>query len=127
MRPNGRCSGFWRKTPNTRAACIVTLSKPTVSTARANGAASNSTRIITGSSPKREKNEFPMRRLNLILLAVATVFLVWMLSEIGWAEVGRQVLLIGYAWPLLLAPFGLVTYLWAVSWNCLLLTEESRP
>lgn len=68
-----------------------------------------------------------MRRLNLILLVVATAFLLWMLTEIGWAEIGRQFLQIGYSWPLLLIPYGLMNTLGAVSWNYLLLTQTRRP
>ena len=49
-----------------------------------------------------------MRKLNLILLAVATVLLVGMLNELGWANLGRHLLQVGYYWPLLLAPYGLV-------------------
>jgi glycosyltransferase 2 family protein len=68
-----------------------------------------------------------MRRLNLVLLALATVFLVWMLNQVGWSNLGREFLQIGYYWPLLLIPYALVNYLGAVSWSFLLLTRESRP
>jgi uncharacterized protein (TIRG00374 family) len=68
-----------------------------------------------------------MRRLNLILLIVAAAFLFWMLKAIDWANVGRQFLRIGYYWPLLLAPYGLVNYLGALSWSYVLLTKETRP
>lgn len=68
-----------------------------------------------------------MRRLNLILLIIATAFLIWMLNEIGWADIGRQFLRIGYSWPLLLIPYGLMNYLGAVSWDYLLLTKAGRP
>ncbi len=68
-----------------------------------------------------------MRRLNIILLLVATAFLFWMLNEIGWRSIGRQVIQIGYGWPLLLVPYGLMNYLGAVSWRFLLLTREHRP
>lgn len=68
-----------------------------------------------------------MRRLNLILLAIATVFLVWMLNEVGWAKLGRHILQVGYYWPLLLLPYGLVNYLGALSWKYLLLTRETIP
>lgn len=68
-----------------------------------------------------------MRRVNLVLLFVATVFFLWMLNEIGWADIARQFLRIGYYWPLLLVPYGVVNYLGAISWDCLLLTRETRP
>jgi glycosyltransferase 2 family protein len=68
-----------------------------------------------------------MRRLNLILLIVATLLLFWMLHQVGWDSLSRNFREIGYYWPLLLVPYGLVNCLAAVSWNCLLLTRESRP
>jgi glycosyltransferase 2 family protein len=68
-----------------------------------------------------------MHRLNLILLIIAAAFLLWMLNEIGWADVGHQFLRIGYYWPLLLIPSCLVNYLGALSWDCLLLTRGGRP
>jgi glycosyltransferase 2 family protein len=68
-----------------------------------------------------------MRWLTLILLAVATVFLFWMLDEIGWSNIGRQFLQIGYYWPLVLVPYGLLNILVTLSWSSLLLTAEVRP
>lgn len=68
-----------------------------------------------------------MRRLTLILLAVATLFLFWMLNEVGWSTIGRQLLQVGWYWPLLLLPYGLVNWLEAISWNYLLLTDATRP
>ncbi len=69
----------------------------------------------------------PMRRFTLILLAVAVVFLVWMLSQVGWANLARCVSQVGYFWPLLLVPYGLVNWLGAVSWHFLLLSGKARP
>lgn len=68
-----------------------------------------------------------MRRLNLILLIIAMGFFLWMLDEIGWTNIGRQILQIGFSWPVLLIPYGLMNYLGAVSWDYLLLAEEKRP
>lgn len=68
-----------------------------------------------------------MRRLNLILLIIATAFLFWMLNEIGWADIAGQFLRIGYSWPLLLIPYGLMNYLGALSWDYLLVTSQGRP
>ncbi len=68
-----------------------------------------------------------MRRITLILLAVALVFLVWMLSEVGWANLGRHLLKVGWYWPLLLLPYGVVNWLEAVSWNYLLVSQTGRP
>jgi glycosyltransferase 2 family protein len=72
-------------------------------------------------------DESSVRRLNLILLVLAVLFLVWMLDQVGWANLGRQFLQVGYYWPLLLVPYGVVNYLGAVSWNYLLLAENTRP
>ncbi len=68
-----------------------------------------------------------MRRLNLILLIVATAFFLWMLNEIGWTEIAGQFLQLGYFSPLLLIPYGLMNAIGALSWDYLLLTKEGRP
>ena len=68
-----------------------------------------------------------MRRLNVILLVIAALFLLWMLNQVGWSNLGRQFLRIGYYWPLLLVPYGVVNLLGAASWNYLLLTGATRP
>jgi uncharacterized membrane protein YbhN (UPF0104 family) len=68
-----------------------------------------------------------MRRFNLILLAVATVFLLGMLRELGWANLGRYFLQVGYYWPLLLVPYGLVNCLGTISWSYLLPDRATRP
>ncbi len=62
-----------------------------------------------------------MRRINLILLAVACVFLVWVLNEVGWGVLWRQLCQVGWYWPLLLLPYGLVNWLEAVSWKYLII------
>jgi uncharacterized protein (TIRG00374 family) len=61
-----------------------------------------------------------MRKLNLILLGLALAFLVWMLHEVGWVTLYRQIVQVGWGWPLLLLPYGLVNWLEAVSWDILL-------
>lgn len=68
-----------------------------------------------------------MRHLNLILLAVASVFLFWMLKQLGWKNLAECFLQIGYYWPLLLVPYGLVSCLIAFSWTLLLPTSKTRP
>jgi len=69
----------------------------------------------------------PMRWVTLILLAVALVFLFWMLNEIGWDNISRQFIRIGYYWPLVLLPYGLLNLLVTLSWSVLLLSSEVRP
>lgn len=68
-----------------------------------------------------------MARLNAILLAVASVLLFWMLNQVGWANLGRYFLQVGYYWPLILLPYGVANFLVALSWNCLLPDKGSRP
>jgi uncharacterized protein (TIRG00374 family) len=68
-----------------------------------------------------------LRRANLILLAVALVFIFWLLQKVGWQTIGEYLRRVGWYWPLLLLPFGLVNLLEAVSWKYLLLTGETRP
>ncbi len=62
-----------------------------------------------------------MRRLNLILLAIAVVFFFWILNEVGWAKIGQCLRQVGWYWPLLLLPYGLVNWLEAVSWKYILI------
>jgi len=68
-----------------------------------------------------------LRRLNLILLAIAMVFIFWLLQKVGWHTIGEYLLRIGWYWPLLLLPYGLVNLLEAISWKYLLLSEDKIP
>jgi uncharacterized protein (TIRG00374 family) len=68
-----------------------------------------------------------MRRLNLILLGLALIFLVWMLHEVGWQTIWQHLLQVGWWWPVLLLPYGVVTWLEAISWDYLLLSPTPRP
>jgi len=61
-----------------------------------------------------------LRRLNLILLTIAVGFFFWILNEVGWAKVGHYLRQVGWYWPLLLLPYGLVNFLEAVSWKYLI-------
>jgi len=61
------------------------------------------------------------------LLAVAAVFLVWIMNRVGWATLGQNLLKVGWYWPLLLLPYGLVNLLEAVSWKYLLLSRDLIP
>ena len=68
-----------------------------------------------------------MRRLNLILLAIACVFLIWILHEVGWTVLWSHLRQMGWYWPLLMLPYGLVTWLEAVSWKLMLLFGKDGP
>lgn len=61
-----------------------------------------------------------LRRVNLVLLAVACVFLFWILNKVGWAVLWQHLRQVGWGWPLLLLPYGAVNWLEAVSWRYLL-------
>ena len=62
-----------------------------------------------------------MRRLNLILLAIASVFFFWILNEVGFDTLGDYLYRVGWYWPALLLPSGLVNFLEAISWKYLIL------
>jgi uncharacterized protein (TIRG00374 family) len=67
-----------------------------------------------------------LRRLNLILLAVAVVFFVLILNEVGWAKLWEHLRQVGWYWPLLLLPYGLVNWLEAVSWKYIIVDLPAR-
>jgi uncharacterized protein (TIRG00374 family) len=62
-----------------------------------------------------------LRRLNLVLLAIASVFFIWILIEVGWDTLGDYLWRVGWYWPVLLLPYGLVNLLEAVSWRYMIL------
>ena len=62
-----------------------------------------------------------LRRLNLILLTIAVIFFFWILNEVGWDKLGQHLRQVGWYWPLLLLPYGLVNWLEAVSWKYILI------
>ena len=68
-----------------------------------------------------------MRRLNLVLLAVASIVLFVMLLEIDWPKLMHSFLQGARYWPLLLLPYGITCYFWAVSWSCLLAGKSGCP
>jgi uncharacterized protein (TIRG00374 family) len=68
-----------------------------------------------------------MRKLNLVLLALAFVLLLWMLHQVGWPTIWQHLLRVGWWWPLVLLPYGLVNWIEAISWKLLLPSAENRP
>jgi uncharacterized protein (TIRG00374 family) len=62
-----------------------------------------------------------LRRLNLILLTVAVIFFFLILNELGWAKLWDHLRQVGWYWPVLLLPYGLVNWLEAVSWKYILI------
>ena len=69
----------------------------------------------------------PMRRFNLMLLAVASVVLFLMVRGIDWHGLMHSFLKGSRYWPLLLVPYSMTSYFWAVSWSCLLAGKAGCP
>jgi glycosyltransferase 2 family protein len=67
-----------------------------------------------------------LRLVNLILLLIASVFFVWILNEVGWDTLGHYLWQVGWYWPLLLLPYGVVTWLEAWSWKYILVDTPAR-
>lgn len=68
-----------------------------------------------------------MRRLNLALLAVASLVLFLMLRNIDWDALARSFWQGSRFWPLLLIPYGAITLLWTLSWQLILAGREGAP
>ncbi len=62
-----------------------------------------------------------MRRINLVLLAIAAIFFIWILNKVGWATLGNHLRQVGWHWPLLLLPYGVVNFLESLSWKYLII------
>lgn len=69
----------------------------------------------------------PMRRLNLALLAVASLVMFLMLREIDWHTLVASFLKGARYWPLLLAPYAVTSFFWALSWSCILTGRGGAP
>ncbi len=67
-----------------------------------------------------------MRLVNLILLLIASVFFVWILNEVGWDTLGHYLWQVGWYWPLLLLPYGVVNWLEAWSWKYILVDPPAK-
>jgi glycosyltransferase 2 family protein len=69
----------------------------------------------------------PMRRFNLMLLAIASLVLFLMLRGIDWPNLVHSFLQGARYWPLLLVPYAFTSYFWAASWNILLAGKGGCP
>jgi len=67
-----------------------------------------------------------LRLVNLILLLIASVFFVWILNEVGWDTLGQYLWQVGWYWPLLLLPYGVVNWLEAWAWKYMLVDTPAR-
>lgn len=61
-----------------------------------------------------------MRRVTVVLLLIAGVFLFWMLAEMGWEPLAGNLRRVGWGFPLLLLPYVLTNGLEAYVWGRLL-------
>ncbi len=67
-----------------------------------------------------------MRLVNLILLVIAAIFFVWILNEVGWDTLGHYLWQVGWYWPLLLLPYGVVNWVEAWSWRYILVDPPAK-
>jgi uncharacterized protein (TIRG00374 family) len=67
-----------------------------------------------------------VRIVNLILLLIASVFFVWILNELGWDTLGHYLLQVGWYWPFLLLPYGVVNLLESWSWKYILVQSPAK-
>ena len=67
-----------------------------------------------------------MRIVNLILLSIAAIFFVWILNEVGWDTLGHYLWQVGWYWPLLLLPYGVVNWLESWSWKYILVDPPAK-
>lgn len=67
-----------------------------------------------------------MRRINLALLAIALIFFVWILNKVGWATLGNYLRQVGWYWPLLLLPYGVVNWLESLSWKYMIIDASPQ-
>ncbi len=61
-----------------------------------------------------------MRLINLILLLIASIFFLWILHEVGWDTLGHYLWEVGWYWPLLLLPYGVVNWIESWAWKYIL-------
>jgi len=67
-----------------------------------------------------------LRRLNLILLLIACGFFVWILQAVGWQILWAHLRQVGWYFPLLLVPYGVVNWLECVSWKYILIKVPQK-
>jgi glycosyltransferase 2 family protein len=67
-----------------------------------------------------------VRLANLILLLIASIFFVWILNEVGWDTLGHYLLQVGWYWPLLLLPYGVVNLLESLAWKYIIINPPPK-
>jgi uncharacterized protein (TIRG00374 family) len=67
-----------------------------------------------------------VRLINLVLLLIAAIFFVWILNEVGWDTLGHYLWQVGWYWPLLLLPYGVVNWVESWAWKYILVNPPAR-
>jgi uncharacterized protein (TIRG00374 family) len=67
-----------------------------------------------------------LRLVNLILLLIALVFFVWVLNELGWDTLGHYLWEVGWYWPLLLLPYGVVNAVVSWAWKHIIINPPAK-
>jgi uncharacterized protein (TIRG00374 family) len=67
-----------------------------------------------------------VRLVNLILLLIASIFFVWILNEVGWDTLGHYLCQVGWYWPLLLLPYGVVNWVESLAWKYILVNPQAK-
>jgi uncharacterized protein (TIRG00374 family) len=66
-----------------------------------------------------------VRLINLILLLIASIFFVWILNEVGWDTLGHYLWQVGWYWPLLMLPYGVVNWVDSCAWKQILINPPA--
>jgi uncharacterized protein (TIRG00374 family) len=61
-----------------------------------------------------------VRLINLILLLIASIFFLWIMHELGWDTLEHYLWQVGWYWPLLLMPYGVVNWIESWAWKYIL-------
>ncbi|HJV64246.1 MAG TPA: flippase-like domain-containing protein [Geomonas sp.] len=67
-----------------------------------------------------------MRRLNLLLIGIASIALFLMFRSIDWLSLLHSVTVAKWYWALLVVPYGVTCYFWTLSWR-LLVVDPAVP
>ena len=67
-----------------------------------------------------------MRRVNLVLVGIASIALLLMFRKIDWPSLTNSLMLAKWYWALLVVPYGITCYFWTLSWRLLLVRCRLR-
>lgn len=74
----------------------------------------------------RRVKDKQVRLVNLILLLIASIFFIWILNEVGWGTLGHYLWQVGWYWPLLLLPYGVVNLLESWAWKYIIVNPPAK-